>query len=960
MREKTAKKSLRIELAAIMAIVQDHGIEALLDDLIACWAGWEDSSFYVDLLAPAIVRRDDAFRLLPAEEQAALRLQQRLTLDEWVNLPSLLKQRMDQLKTDKEQKERERRDRPRLLREQREMEEREAQAREDLKASRALEALQRKNEMKKRAHEVRSRMMAVLTSDFLGVDQAHAEDSDSEFLTIQELITLKRDFVVDWAKRELNLTLDEEQALAVATFGGDVLVTARAGSGKTRVLVTRAIFLIRHCRLNPNELLLLAFNRKAAEEMQSRISESVPGAVPHVMTFHALAYGLVNPEEELVYDNIETNSEARSRVVQNIVDECIVDPNFGPRIREVMLEHFRTDWETIAAGGFDLSMSDYIRNRRALTSETLNGEYVKSYGEKLIANTLFENGIEYRYERNIRWDGHNYRPDFSIVTGEDTGVIIEYFGMMGDPDYDDQAQAKREFWQARLGWTLIELTRANINLPLASFNDNLLTALAECGISAKPLTEEEIWSTIKNRAIDRFTGALATFVSRCRKQGLNETSLSELKNSHVTLTNFEATFLDIGCSVYRSYLGRLQETGQEDFDGLMWRAIDSLNHGQTRFARKQGREVGDLKRIRHVLIDEFQDFSQMFYKIAMGVRISSPSVQFFCVGDDWQAINAFAGSERRFFFDFDRYFNNTLALDVKRNYRSPKSVVDTGNSLMAHQGPQAIANQKEPGVVLSCDLGAFVATATEEARHQGDIITPAVLRLIHRCLQRGEDVVLLARRNHVPGYVRYDERLPQMQAGLERFLANIKSYFPLEDHHRISISTTHKYKGLEKAAVVVVDAKAGSYPLIHPSWIFMRIFGDTVEKLEADERRLFYVALTRATKVLLLLTDSMAESPFLTEIRARTTLKTLDWSNLSPVSSLDSPRLEIRIFNGYEVRETLKQQGYRYNAQIKTWYRTVDAETFESATIKNQVWFVPSVRVEIFNEEGLLVDNLQA
>ena len=920
-----------MELAAIMAIVQDHGIETLLDDLIACWAGWEDRSFYVDQLAPAIVRHDDALRLLPAEERASLKLQQRLTLDQWANLPSLLKQRMDQLKTDKEQK-----------------------------ASRALEALQRKNELLKRAREVRSRMTAALTSDFLGVDQAHAEDPDSKFLTIQELTTLKRDFVVDWAKRELNLNLDAEQALAVATFGGDVLVTARAGSGKTRVLVTRAIFLMRHCRVNPSELLLLAFNRKAAEEMQSRISESVPGAAPHIMTFHALAYGLVNPEEELVYDNIDTNSEARSRVVQNIVDECIVDTNFGPRIREVMLEHFRTDWETIAAGGFDLSITDFIRNRRALPSETLNGEYVKSYGEKLIANTLFENGIEYRYERNFRWDGLNYRPDFSIATGEDRGVVIEYFGMAGDPDYDDQAQAKREFWQARSGWTLIELTRADIKLPPASFNDNLLAALAEFGICAEPLTEEEIWSTIKTRAIDRFTGALATFVSRCRKQGHNETSLSDLKSSHMTLTNFEATFLDIGYSVYRSYLGRLQETGQEDFDGLMWRAVESLNHGQARFARNQRKEVGDLKRIRHVLVDEFQDFSQMFYKIAMGVRISSPSVQFFCVGDDWQAINAFAGSERRFFSDFDRYFHNTLALEVKRNYRSPKSVVDIGNSLMAHQGSPAIANQADPGVVLACDLGAFVPTATEEARHQGDIITPAVLRLIRRCLDRGEDVVLLARRNHVPGYVRYDEHLPQMQAGLERFLANIKSYLPPEDHHRISISTTHRYKGLEKAAVVVVDAKAGSYPLIHPSWIFMRIFGDTVEKLEADERRLFYVALTRSTKVLLLLTDSIAESPFLTEIRAGTTLKTLDWSTLPVVSSLDSPRLEIRVFNGYEIRDTLKQQGYRFNSQNKTWYRTVKAETFNTAMIQNQVWFVPSVRVEIVNEGGLVVEGLQA
>ena len=112
----------------------------------------------------------------------------------------------------------------------------------------------------------------------------------------------KASFVQHWVKETTGAELDTEQATAVASVHGHIQVIARAGSGKTTTLVNRALFLQKHCGVAPDEMLLLAFNRKAAEEIAERLSKMLDDGVPHVMTFHALAYAIVHPEESLLYN----------------------------------------------------------------------------------------------------------------------------------------------------------------------------------------------------------------------------------------------------------------------------------------------------------------------------------------------------------------------------------------------------------------------------------------------------------------------------------------------------------------------------------------------------------------------------------------------------------------------------------------------------------------------------------
>jgi DNA helicase-4 len=118
----------------------------------------------------------------------------------------------------------------------------------------------------------------IFKNSYIGADDFY-ENSCKQFVTEDEFHKEKVQFVQNWLdintpsapKGKVKHKLDNDQALAVSTVNGNVHVTARAGSGKTTTLVYRTYFLIKHCNIKAEEILLLAFNRKAAQEIRKRI-----------------------------------------------------------------------------------------------------------------------------------------------------------------------------------------------------------------------------------------------------------------------------------------------------------------------------------------------------------------------------------------------------------------------------------------------------------------------------------------------------------------------------------------------------------------------------------------------------------------------------------------------------------------------------------------------------------------
>lgn len=739
---------------------------------------------------------------------------------------------------------------------------------------------------------------------FLKADAFYSLNRDR--ITTSEYDSLKSPFIKDWIKSQIGTVPDNEQSVAIGETIHHTQVIARAGSGKTSTIVNRAYFLQRHCNVAPSEIMLLAFNRKAANEIAERLEKLCGTSIPHVMTFHALARAIVNPKQELIYNDSAEENQGLDSVFGDVIKDRLSEDAFLERVRKLMIAQFKDDWDEIVEGGYDLSPEQLYRYQKNLARETLRGGYVKSHGEKVIANFLFEHGIPYIYEKTHYIQGKACHPDFTIMpkTVKSKGVVLEYFGLAGiDPEYDKQMEEKRQHWVDNDAYEFIELTKAHFKGGEGAFEAVLKKHLENLGIECKRLSDEEIWQTIKLRATRRFGSAMSGFVGRCRKAWILPDDLGQMIANHESLFEAEEWFLELAVILYNDYLERLEADNQQDFDGLMQMAASLVQSGNTTFSRRSN--SGDLSKLRYIFVDEYQDFSELFHRLMEAVRLHNPTVKFFCVGDDWQAINGFAGSDLKFYENFDSLFPQSRKLHISTNYRSVTSVVAVGNALMSGYGKPAVANSNNEGIVRIVDLANFSPTLIEIKRFERGILTPVILRLAGKALGDNKSVVLLTRRKEL--------FLPEGGSiSIDEYLSKFRKLIPEKWRNRITISTAHSFKGREGDVVIILDAFSGNYPLIHPNWIFARILGESIQQVDDENRRLFYVALTRAKENLFIITETGKTSPYLEDISEHIKIPEIDWDKYPPVIGA-TDYFVVRISGSfYELTDEFKADGYQF------------------------------------------------
>jgi DNA helicase-4 len=258
-------------------------------------------------------------------------------------------------------------------------------------------------------------------------------------------------------------------------------------------------------------------------------------------------------------------------------------------------------------------------------------------------------------------------------------------------------------------------------------------------------------------------------------------------------------------------------------------------------------------------------------------------------------------------------------------------------------GKPAVTHKNLLGSVIVAYIEKFTLSTIEKERHSLNKHTPMILRVVNKALTDGFDVVILSRKNPNPKYNDF-----------------IQSFFPKELKGRITFSTTHKYKGLEKSVVIIPDAFDRNYPLIHPDWIFSRIFGDSPEKITEEERRLFYVALTRAINNLVIITETGRTSGFLEQLN----LSEINWLEYPPVSS-EATRLVVKIGNQERrggsptilIKDLIKSANYQWESTGKTWAKSFPIDGFNIETIKAEVWAksADGIEVRIVDDADVLV-----
>ena len=720
----------------------------------------------------------------------------------------------------------------------------------------------------------------------------------------------------------LGMPLDAEQLFACARPEQHRLIRARAGSGKTRTLAALAALTIHDETLNPDQVLVLAFNKKAANEIGDRVRVAAGiDEFRNVRTFHSLAWQLADHAgRELMFDD---GTLAPSRRKQTGFVERLIESIMNPAFRERLYEFFRRELEQLDRLGSNLSKEEYVAFRRSLVDYTLGGETVKSNGEKFIADFLFEQGITYKYEKVWSWDkqdrfrGTAYRPDFSIInSGRD--VILEHWAINPhDPsahlpdwwdtktqDYLDQIKAKREFW-AKRGVTLLETHTGMMVGGREAFEDSLKLLLERANIRCRKLEHVDLVRRVAEapRTVSRMAELFLQFISRAKKRGWTVEDMARVVRDTPDPEPRNRAFHDLAVHAYAGYERQLVAQSAMDFDDLLISAAECVKNdggaARLQLDRKDSIAIRDL---RWILIDEFQDFSELYYRVIDAILEANPSIRVVAVGDDWQAINGFAGAQLTFFNRFGEHFSGAGAVNISKNRRSGRAIVGAGNKLMEGRGEPAIAHHDFDGDIdvvpidkIWLEDGTTYPEIATSIRDDGrksvnwelaralkacvDCIVASIFTDQKQELRWMPSVLILARTGHAYGesLVGFGECLeramqqhPQLQDLANDFAVVGGQRKPVPDGTvLIEIMTAHKSKGKEADTVIVLETIMRQFPKLHADNQLFMPFGVSAEDVLAEERRLFYVAATRAEHRLMLLTETGKESPYIAAMMGR-------------------------------------------------------------------------------------------
>ena len=703
----------------------------------------------------------------------------------------------------------------------------------------------------------------------------------------------------------------------------NAIVTARAGSGKTRVLTAKLIDLLYNQGLKEDEVLAFCFNRDAASEIRKRINSEciISGCEQHstyngVSTFHAYAKSILGDEcGQILSDDV--NNHARIKLVKAIINDFRKkDDVFERQLRAYFLEYTlkidRKKFRNVE------SYYKYVRNSRY---RTLNGEYVKSMPEKIIADFLFEHDIKYKYEKHFflnkvdeknhdltKEDFRKYKglnsdkgetvPDFYL---EDYRIVWEHWGITGKEskkeqekfskkvcDYGEYKRTmgwKRSFWKFwRFKLTTSEYFKTSFKCVKKLLETDpetfvgerdvielrLKQLLEKNDVKCEKLPKDEIMNRVWKKAEDYFTKQIVQFIDRYQQVYLENEADFKTRAGNVD-DEREKSFLRLGYMVYKKYLEILSGNyeGFEDFNHYRLDFNQCLNLAYKKI--KSGAVDNSIKQLKWILIDEYQDFSELFFNLIDAIRKRNPKIKFFCVGDDWQAINRFAGADLKFFVNFEKYFPDSESYNISINYRSERHIVSQAGNFMKRMG---IEGESQSGIHEGS--GIFIEDAIEDHYFDEDLIDYEWLTEYKGPLAYSDNVS----DKKIQAYMKVCSKIINDNPNKTIMILNRKGTFLGENVEEIeallksnklckvvdpqvSVKSVHKSKGEEADIVILTEIDENSFPIFHPDSSLFSVFGEDEATIMGDETRLYYVALTRAKHSVYVFYSKKAPSIFI-------------------------------------------------------------------------------------------------
>lgn len=721
----------------------------------------------------------------------------------------------------------------------------------------------------------------------------------------------------DYFDNILSYSLDKQQRDAIVCLEDNTLVISSAGSGKTSTIIGKARYLLDIRKIVPSKLLIVTYTRKAASELYERLGiDDV-----ECSTFHSLAVKILSQAEN------KKPSICSQSLLLNVFSSLMrKDKQFLSNVLQYIL-HFQSlmklEHEYTKA-------PDYFSDRKKYGIPAIYTDmndhiiFTRSEEEKRLCTYLTELGVNFVYEQPYEYntytkDYRQYLPDFTIYVTERTTnpvtglvsthirrVYLEHFAIdkdgnvpkwFGDKDPKGGWYTQNRKYNEGIEWkrnthkehrtTLIETRSADFHS--GRILEVLKQQLTKAGVPYRNVSSEELYTRLVKRSpkLERSVFALleqfiALVKSNCPTADPLKKLIEVAKGKHDTRTL--AIITGIVQPLYTAYSEQLNSLGQIDF-------TDAINLASDYCA------MGKWKDYDYILVDEFQDISVDRYNFLQSLRKKMPMTKMFCVGDDWQSIYRFAGSNMRLFYKFEEYFGFTAHRKIERTYRFSNPLLNISSEFI-QRNPEQVKKSVTPFVTpmpntrndKDCQIKLISFDGVDYPYHEDEI--PMVQEWIKRnhtyidfvdcgaslkdndnlmfqsvqklvkSIPADESILILGRYNYDAfsiGYV-FNTSGPN---------SNPDNIFVTIEGRKIRFMSVHSAKGLEADNVILINCEEGQngFPsLIEDDPILGYVLSEEDQFEYAEERRLFYVAITRAKRHTYVLYHGDKPSPFIKEL----------------------------------------------------------------------------------------------
>lgn len=678
----------------------------------------------------------------------------------------------------------------------------------------------------------------------------------------------------------LKYPLDKQQRASIVKLEDNCLVISSAGSGKTSTSVAKIKYLVEKRHIAPSRILPLTYTTKAAKELTDRLALSAEGL--RCYTFHSLAFHILaeaNQEKPDVCDN--------NTMLQCFNDLVEHNANFKKAINK-----FLTDKKSLTKNEHDYHKPEEYYKDRALygiQAPFLDMDdkiiFTRSEEEKKICTFLSMNGISFRYEHPYYVNTatvfkRQYRPDFTIYfqqNGKLVFVILEHFGVdaygnvpqwfgvgkkggfvQANMDYKDGIAWKRKI-NNMYHTPLLETTSAMFQD--GSIFQKLRQQLKQYGIPMRELTEDEKYAKLvkrNKRMEDSILQLITTFITLMKSnRHTPESVLSLIKQENrdpLFIDRAEFMIHEIFQPIFDEYEKVLRDKNQIDYTDLILKATDVCNSGLYK------------KEYDMILVDEFQDISVDRFELLQSLRNKKNLTKLYCVGDDWQSIFRFSGSDISLFNGFEERFGFSEKCAIETTYRFGNPAIDISSQFIMENSAQ-VPKEIKP-------VNNSVRTEIKTVAYHTDDTGDSQYKVLEKIVSKipSEQSIMLIGRYHSDAEFISKSSLKRNQKG------NVISAHILD--RNIPYNTIHSAKGLEADNIIVVSCSqdGNGFPSRVSDDPILGYVLSTPETFPyAEERRLFYVAITRARKQTYVMYNEKSPSCFIAELAKKQGMFECPW-----------------------------------------------------------------------------------